>query len=170
MTKTWFWVAAVSVVVVAAFYFGQKASHKYEAWNVEISERKSPEPSEGAKPESLLASAKMYLARPFGRPNEILIAKALLGYIREEEEDYAEARRLLAKLPSDAVLRQKMAKAVRASQRREKKSGEWSKERIEASLRDPAVKERMQRDLLKMHDAIKELYGPEAALRFLQGK
>lgn len=151
-------------------------SHKPEAR--ETAESKAPAAllDFDYKQSSLIDGQKVTEARVllgYGTKEMNAWAVRTLKSIPRSDKNYATAQRLLATIHRDKRAEAKIEadlRTSRAADRRREASGEWSKERIELELAmHPERRERMAQDMLRMHDAIKELYGPEAALRFLQG-
>lgn len=104
----------------------------------------------------------LWLAKQQIKQKHYSTARLFLDMILRTDKEYVEARSLMRTV-------EPRAKKEEARLRRQPPSEEWSKERIELELAiHPERKEQMVRDTLKMHDAIKEKYGTEAALRFLQ--
>lgn len=127
---------------------------------------------EPVKHSSPLESAKMYVT--WKDPTYIRLGKELLEGIPKGSKDYPESRRILARVPSDAALAALEARIKKAERKRRADPAfepEWTPERIKLELAlHPERREQMAKDMRAMHDAIKEKYGAEAVLRFLQNK
>ena len=177
MTKLWFCVVAILLaIVVRAFFFSvPKAGPEPEA--TVTTDEKAQSGGADYKPSSLIDGEQIHQARQllgYGTKEMNAWAVRTLRSIPKSDKNYATAQRLLATIPRDKKAEAKIEadlRTSRAAERRRQVSGEWSQERIDLELRlHPERRERMARDTRALHDAIKEKYGPDAALKFLQKK